>query len=147
MSESIALELPEPLAKKVKEIAALNRQGIEEMLIEWIDRTINEIPIDTLPDEQVLALCNLQMGEQQQRVFSNLQARNSEGLLNAQEVKKLNELMQVYRHGSVRKAKAMQVAVMRCLLFIRTKKPLSVEMNHMVWLISYPNFRFPRNFG
>jgi hypothetical protein len=30
------------------------------MLIEWIDRTINEIPIDTLPDEQVLALCNLQ---------------------------------------------------------------------------------------
>ncbi|MFO0125683.1 MAG: hypothetical protein ACK54J_00365 [Pseudanabaena sp.] len=116
MSESIALELPEPLAKKVKEIAALNRQGIEEMLIEWIDRTINEIPIDTLPDEQVLALCNLQMGEQQQRVFSNLQARNSEGLLNAQEVKKLNELMQVYRHGSVRKAKAMQVAVMRGLI-------------------------------
>jgi hypothetical protein len=99
-----------------KEIAALNRQGIEEMLIEWIDRTINEIPIDTLPDEQVLALCNLQMGEQQQKIFSNLQARNSEGLLNAQEVKKLNELMQVYRRGSVRKAKAMQVAVMRGLI-------------------------------
>ena len=116
MSESIALELPEPLAKKVKEIAALTRQGIEEMLIEWIDRTINEIPIDTLPDEQVLALCNLQMGGQQQRIFSDLQARNSEGLLNAQEVKKLNELMQVYRHGSVRKAKAMQVAVMRGLI-------------------------------
>ena len=60
---------------------------------------------------------------------------------------------QLYRHVSVRKAKAMQVAVMRnlyfeyCLLFIRTKKPLSVEMNHMVWLISYPNLCFPRNFG
>ncbi len=113
MSELIALEFPEPLAKKVKEIAALNRQGIEEMLIEWIDRTINDIPIEALPDEQVLALCNLQMSGQQQKVFSDLQARNSEGLLNAQEVKKLNELMQVYRHGSVRKAKAMQVAVMR----------------------------------
>jgi len=116
MSESIALELPESLAKKVKEIAALNRQGIEEMLIEWIDRTINEIPIEELPDEQVLALCNLQMGGQQQKVFSDLQARNSEGLLNAQEVKKLNELIQVYRHGSVRKAQAMQVAVMRGLI-------------------------------
>ena len=77
MSESIALELLETLVKKVKEIAALNRQGIEEMLIEWIDHTINEIPIDTLPDEQVLALCNLLMGEQQQRLFSDLQARNS----------------------------------------------------------------------
>jgi len=127
MSESIALELPEPLAKKVKEIAALNRQGIEEMLIEWIDRTINEIPIDTLPDEQVLALCNLQMGGQQQRLFNDLQARNSEGLLNAQEVKKLNELMQVYRHGSVRKAKAMQVAVMRGL--IPNKVALNLESN------------------
>ncbi len=86
------------------------------MLIEWIDRTINEIPIDALPDEKVLALCNLQMGEQQQRVFSNLQSRHSEGLLNAQEVEKLNELMRVYRHGSVRKVKAMQVAVMRGLI-------------------------------
>jgi hypothetical protein len=41
------------------------------MLIEWIDRTINEIPIEALPDEQVLALCNLQMNGQQQRVFSD----------------------------------------------------------------------------
>ena len=32
MAESITLELPEPLVKKVKEIAALNRQGIEEIL-------------------------------------------------------------------------------------------------------------------
>jgi len=116
MSELITLEIPESLVKKVKEIAAFNRQGIEEMLIEWIDRTINDIPIEALPDEQVLALCNLQMGEQQQRVFSDLQSRHSEGLLNAQEIKKLNELMQVYRHGSVRKAKAMQVAVMRGLI-------------------------------
>ena len=116
MSESITLELPESLVKKVKEIAALNRQGIEEMLIEWIDRTISEIPIDSLPDEQVLALCNLQMGEQQQKIFSDLQARNSEGLLDAQEIKKLNELMQFYRHSSVQKAKAIQVAVMRGLM-------------------------------
>jgi hypothetical protein len=116
MSELITLEIPESLVKKVKEIAAFNRQGIEEMLIEWIDRTINDIPIEALPDEQVLALCNLQMSEEQQRVFSDLQSRHSEGLLNAQEIKKLNELMQVYRHGSVRKAKAMQVAVMRGLI-------------------------------
>jgi len=116
MSESITLELSEPLVKKVKEIAALNRQGIEEMLIEWIDRTINEIPIDSLPDEQVLTLCNLQMGAQQQSIFSDLQSRNSEGQLNAEEISKLNGLMQIYRHGSVRKAKAMQVAVMRGLI-------------------------------
>jgi hypothetical protein len=116
MSESIILELPEPLVKKVKEIAMLNHQGIEEMLIEWIDRTINEIPIDSLPDEQVLSLCNLQMEGQQQRVFSDLQARHNEGELNPQEISQLNELMKSYRYGSVRKAKAMHIAVMRGLI-------------------------------
>jgi hypothetical protein len=115
MSESITLELPEPLVKKVKEIAMLNHRGIEEMLIEWIDRTINEIPVESLPDEQVLALCHLQMSGQQQQIFSDLQSRNSEGELNPEEISKLNELMQVYRHGSARKAKAIHIAVMRGL--------------------------------
>jgi hypothetical protein len=116
MSESITLQLPEPLVKKVKEIAMLNHQGIEEMLIEWIDRAINEIPIDSLPDEQVLALCNIQMEGQQQRIFSDLQARHNEGQLDVQEISKLDELMKLYRHGSVRKAKAMHIAVMRGLI-------------------------------
>ena len=56
------------------------------------------------------------LSPQYKRVFSDLQSRHSEGLLNAQEIKKLNELMQVYRHGLVRKAKAMQVAMMRGLI-------------------------------
>jgi hypothetical protein len=59
MSEAIALELPETLAKKVKEIATLNRRSIEDMLIELIDRAINDVPVDSLPNEQILALCNL----------------------------------------------------------------------------------------
>jgi hypothetical protein len=116
MSESITLKLPEPLVKKVKEIAILNHQGIEEMLIEWIDRTINEIPIDSLPDEQVLALCEMQMEGDQQRIFSDLQSRHSEGQLEVQEIRKLEELMKFYRHGSVRKAKAMHIAVMRGII-------------------------------
>ncbi|AFY74793.1 hypothetical protein Syn7502_02857 [Synechococcus sp. PCC 7502] len=116
MSESITLELPEPLVKKVKEIAMLNHKGIEEMLIEWIDRTINEIPVDSLPDDQVLALCDLQMNEEQQIIFSDLQSRHNEGQLNPQEISKLNELMQVYRRGSVQKAKAIHIAVKRGLM-------------------------------
>ncbi len=59
MSEAITLELPETLVKKVKEIATLNHRSIEEMLIEWIDRAVNDVPIDSLPNEQILALCNL----------------------------------------------------------------------------------------
>jgi hypothetical protein len=49
MSESIILELPETLVKQVKEIATLNHRGIEEMLIEWINRAVNDVPLDLLP--------------------------------------------------------------------------------------------------
>jgi hypothetical protein len=116
MSEPITLDLPEPLVKKVKEIAMLNHRGIEEMLIEWIDRTINEIPVESLPDDQVLALCNLQINGEQQIMFSDLQSRQNEEQLNPQEISKLNELMQVYRRGTLQKAKAINIAVKRGLM-------------------------------
>jgi hypothetical protein len=54
MSEAITIELPETLVNKVKEIAMLNHRNIEEMLIEWIDRAVNDVPIESLPNEQIL---------------------------------------------------------------------------------------------
>jgi hypothetical protein len=116
MSEAITLDLPETLVKKVKEIATLNHRGIEEMLIEWIDSAVNDIPVDFLPNEQILALCKLQMSTEQQEVFSDLQIRNREEHLNELETSKLNELMQIYRGGLVRKAQAINVAVKRGLM-------------------------------
>ncbi|BAY47104.1 hypothetical protein SAMD00079811_47200 [Scytonema sp. HK-05] len=74
-----------------------------------------ELPIESLPDEQVLVLCNLQMEQEQQEVFSDLLARNQERQLNDPEVKRLDDLMEVYRCGLVRKARAMKVAVERGL--------------------------------
>lgn len=116
MSESIILELPETLVKQVKEIATLNHRGIEEMLIEWINRAVNDVPLDLLPNEQILALCHLQMTTEQQATFSDLQFRHREEHLNAQETSKLDELMQIYRSGLVRKAQAMNIAVKRGLM-------------------------------
>jgi hypothetical protein len=116
MSEAITIELPETLVNKVKEIAMLNHRNIEEMLIEWIDRAVNDVPIESLPNEQILALCNLQMSAQQQDIFSDLQARSREEQLNQQETNQLNELMQIYRCGLVQKAQAINVAVKRGLI-------------------------------
>lgn len=48
--------------------------------------------------------------------WSDLLAGNREGQLNdAEFIKKLDELMQVYRHGLLRKARAFKVAVERGL--------------------------------
>ncbi|MFS0515325.1 hypothetical protein ACEYW6_11465 [Nostoc sp. UIC 10607] len=78
-----------------------------------IDRAITELAIESLPDDQVLAMCDMQMETQQQEVFSELQARHREGQLNDAEVRQLDELMQVYRRGLVSKARALKVAVER----------------------------------
>ncbi|MEH2236282.1 hypothetical protein [Nostoc sp.] len=76
---------------------------------------ITELPMESLPDNQVLVLCDMQMQSQQQEVFSALLARHREGQLNDAEVRQLDELMQVYRRGLVSKARALKVAVERGL--------------------------------
>lgn len=115
MAEIIRLELPEILAQRAKEIAALTHRRLEDVLVEWIDQAINDLPVESLPDQQVLALCDLQMETEQQEALSDLLARNQDGQLKESEVNQLNELMQVYRSGLVRKARAMKVAVNRSL--------------------------------
>ena len=48
-------------------------------MAEMIDRAITELAIESLPDDKVLAMCDMQMETQQQEVFSELQARHREG--------------------------------------------------------------------
>jgi len=115
MALVITLELPEPLAQQAKDIAALKEQRLEDVLVEWIGRAITELPVESLPDEQVLALCDLQMETSEQEVLSDLLARNASGQLMVAEVRQLDELMQVYRRGMVRKARALKVAIDRGL--------------------------------
>ena len=115
MTETVTLKLPEALAQQAKQIAALTHRRLEEILVEWIDYAISELPIETLSDNQILALCDLQMEAEQQEVFSSLLDQNREGELNEAQVNQLDELMQVYRRGLVHKARALKVAVERGL--------------------------------
>jgi hypothetical protein len=115
MAEIVTLELPEMLAQRAKEIAVLTNRRLEEVLVEWIDRASQELPVESLPDDWVLALCDMQMESEQQEALSELLDRNRERQLNNEEANQLDELMQVYRSGLVRKARALKVAVERGL--------------------------------
>jgi uncharacterized protein YbgA (DUF1722 family) len=115
MSEIVTLEIPTTLVQQAKEIAQLTDRPLEAVLIEWIDRASVDLPIETMPDEQVLVLCDSQLSSEQQTALSDLLERNREGQLHATETQQLNELMQSYRRGLVRKARALQVAVSRGL--------------------------------
>ena len=122
MSETIVLELPDRLARSTREIATRTQRRLEDLLVDWIDRTISDLPIESLPDSQVLALGDLQMTNAQQEQLGKLLARNREGWLTSDDRRRLDELMQVYRRGLVRKAQAIHVAVQRGL-----RPPLSLD--------------------
>lgn len=115
MGEIVTLELPEELALRAKEVAVYTHRRLEEVLMEWIDRAAIELPVESLPDDQVLALCDMQMDVEQQDELSYLLTRNREGLLSDAEHSRLDELMQIYRRGLVRKAQALKAAVERGL--------------------------------
>lgn len=115
MSERVTIELPENVARSAKEVATRTDRRLEDILAEWIDRVVTELPVESLSDEEVLALCDLQMKDEQQEELSDLLARNREGELTHEQRARLDELMQVYRRGVVRKAQALKVAVERGL--------------------------------
>lgn len=115
MAEQVTLNLPDGLASRMREVAALTQQGLEEVLLEWLDRGSAELAIAALSDEQVLRLCDLQMSEGEQVQMGELLMRQREGLLESGERGLLEGLLQMYRRGMVRKAEALKVAVERGL--------------------------------
>jgi hypothetical protein len=115
MSEIVTLEIPDALAQNARVIATQTQRRVEDVLIEWLARAATELPIDQLPDEQVLALRDLQMDAAQQDELSALLARQREGVLTEVERTQLEDLMRIYRYGMVRKAQATKIAVERGL--------------------------------
>src|SRR5262249_27507642 len=115
MSERVTLELPEELARRVRAAAGQTDRRLEEVLLEWIDRAVPEPAVESLPDEQVLALCDSRLDAAQQEELSDLLDRNREGQLQGAERERLDTLLRIYRRGLVRKANALKVAVARGL--------------------------------
>ncbi len=115
MSETVTLEIPEKVARRAREIAAHTQRRFEDVLVEWMDRVVDEPPVESLPNDQILALCDMQMSQEQQRELGDLLARNREGLLDDAGRAQLDGLMGIYRRGIVRKAQALKVAVERRL--------------------------------
>lgn len=66
-------------------------------------------------DNEVLALCDLTMTEAQQSELADLLADQREGTLPSTQKDRLDELMQIYRHGLVRKSEALRIAMERGL--------------------------------
>jgi hypothetical protein len=115
MSETVTLEVPDQLAERARAVAAQTHRPLEEVLLEWLARVAADVPVEDLPDAEVLALRDLQMDKAKQMELSTLLTRQREGDLSDIERSQLNALMHSYRHGMVRKAQVLKVAMERGL--------------------------------
>lgn len=115
MPEVVTLELPPDLAQKAREIANRTHKPLEAVLLEWLDYALADLPVESLPDDQVLSLCELQLEPEDQTRLDDYLSRQREGPLSSQDQQQMDILMQRYRRGLVRKARALQVAVQRGL--------------------------------
>lgn len=113
--EQITLQVPERVVRNASYVAAQSQRRVEDVLSDWLERVITELPVEALPDQEVLALTELQLTPEQQTTLSELLAQNREGALNTEGKRQLEEMMRVYEHGLLRKAQALRVAVQRGL--------------------------------
>jgi len=103
------------VARRAAAVAAETQRRIEDVLAEWLESVVNELPVESLSDAEVLALTEIHVSDEQQRALSQLLGENRDHELTSEGRRKLDELMRIYEHGLLRKAQALRVAVQRGL--------------------------------
>ena len=115
MSTQITLEVSDQVLQQAMHIAVQTQQRIEDVLAAWLERMSIELPMEDLPDEEVLALTVLQLTPEQQATLSRLLMQNREEQLDAEDRRQLDALMRLYEQGLLRQSQALRVAVQRGL--------------------------------
>jgi len=74
-----------------------------------------ERPVEELSDDEVLALAELHLTDEQDANLSGLLERNREGTLEPDGQREPDRMMRLYERGLLRKSQALKVAVHRGL--------------------------------
>ncbi|MEZ4679964.1 MAG: hypothetical protein R2932_37665 [Caldilineaceae bacterium] len=128
MTTHVLLELSDETYLRAANLANLTRQNVKELLADAISgslpswKPLTEISptVDSLADDEVLALTQLALEPNTDaRLILLLDRQQSDEITDA-EREELDQLMQQYQEGLLRKAQALSEAVKRGL-----QKPLS----------------------
>ena len=112
----ITIDISNELEDAARNIAIRTHRKVEDVLQEWLNQFVSQIPVDWLQDGQLLDLVHLKMSDDNQTELSDLLEINNERIMSPTERKRLDELMQLYGKGMVRKAEATKEAVKRGLI-------------------------------
>lgn len=114
MTQTITLQLPDDLVSIAQAEAERSAMPLNVVLVQWIKRGGGD-DLERLSDQELLAVCDSTMDIHSHKNLSELQAKNREGDLCAPERMRMQELLDVYQCGLLRKAKALKIALGRGL--------------------------------
>lgn len=120
MTTEVLVALPDNLFRSAERLALNTRQPRLGLLTEMIGEALaawdeNRTPASALSDQEVLAICDLQMDARQSERLSELLERRREGVLNDDKRPELWALMRVYERALVHKSEGLVEAVRRGL--------------------------------
>lgn len=112
----LTIRLPDMLEQAARKIATQTKRPIEDVVVDLVSNGLENVPMQMLPDDQVLELTEFMLPEDQQDELGDLLYKQREHLLQGDESKRLTELMLIYRRAFVRKSEALKEAVQRGLM-------------------------------
>lgn len=121
MSTQVIVTLPDNVYQRAQRLAELSGLDIEDMIAEHLgllpplSTEMDTRPVESLSNDDVLALADSMMEEAQSTRMSVLLQKQQAGGVNDVERAELKMLMDIYKVGQVRKAQAMVEAVRRGL--------------------------------
>jgi len=127
MNTRVTLTLPDELYEHARRWASITQRDLSETLTAALEIVLTPVyttpklerPLSLLPDEEVLALSQVQMTLSQGQRLSELLEKQRESALTESERPELLALMQVYERLWIRQSQALAEAVRRGL-----RKPL-----------------------
>ncbi|HUN09502.1 MAG TPA: hypothetical protein PLQ56_23055 [Aggregatilineales bacterium] len=119
----LTIQIPEAIEQEARQIAKRTQRPIEVIITQLLELGITEAPVSSLSDSRVLELCDQMMPADQQAEMSRLLDRNQNGEITSAELFQLDELLNTYQKGTLRKAEAWKVAVARGLRSPVSEKP------------------------
>jgi hypothetical protein len=116
----ITLNLPEKVYQDVSTVAKRSKRKVIDLIVDVVEEKYSskkiDRPLSSLSDEEVLALANLQMPENQSKRHSELLYKNQAGRLKPQEKTELEFFQQVYGVTLARKTEGIYEAIQRNLI-------------------------------
>ena|SRR5262245_44246186 len=115
MSEVLTIKVSDQVARFASQVATQKDLPIEEVLSDLLESAVNEIPVESLSDDEVIALSEMKFSDEQDATLSDLLMRRRENQLDSEGRRQLDKLMRAYERGLLRKSQALRVAVERGL--------------------------------